>query len=69
MLTDGQRTDERQSDWYNIGSPKSFGSGGQIIGVHVACKNEEDPIKSEGTGILLHFSHYKSMGNFQYAQG
>ena len=25
------------------------------MGVHVACKNEEDPIKSEGTGVVTTF--------------
>ena len=32
------------------------------MGVHVACKNEEEPIKSEGLWV-------KSMGIFQDAQG
>ena len=25
---------------------------GEFMGVHVACKNEEDPIKSEGTRVV-----------------
>ena len=33
------------------------------MGVHVARS-----IKSEGTGAVQHFSHYKSMGMFQEAQ-
>ena len=41
----------------------------EFMGVHIACKNEEDPIKSEGTGVVTTFSHYKSMGIFQDAQG
>ena len=39
------------------------------MGVHVACMNEEDPIKSEGTEVVTTFSHYKSIGIFQDAQG
>ena len=39
------------------------------MGVHVACKNEEDPIKSEGTGVVATFLPYKSIGIFQDAQG
>ena len=27
----------------------------EFMGVHVACKNEEDPIKSEGTGVVTTF--------------
>ena len=26
-----------------------------LMGVHVACKNEEDTIKSEGTGVVTTF--------------
>ena len=26
-----------------------------FMGVHVACKNEEDPTKSEGTGMVTTF--------------
>ena len=36
--------------------------------VLVTCKNEEDPIKNEGTRELTRFLHYKSMG-FLDAQG
>ena len=35
----------------------------------VICKNEEDPSKNEGTSVVTHFSHYKSMGIFPDAQG
>ena len=34
--------------------------------VLVTCKNEEDPIKNEGTRVFL---HHKSMGIFPDAQG
>ena len=27
----------------------------EFMGVHVACKKEEDPIKSEGTGVVTTF--------------
>ena len=27
----------------------------EFMGVHAACKNEEDPIKSEGTGVVTTF--------------
>ena len=39
------------------------------MGVHVACKNEEDPIKSEGTRVVQHFFNYKSIRIFQDIQG
>ena len=32
--------------------------------VILTCKNEEDPIKTEGARVLTRFSHYKSMGIF-----
>ena len=35
----------------------------------VICKNEEDPSKIEGTRVVTHFSHYKSMGIFQVLKG
>ena len=35
----------------------------------VACKNDEDPSKNEGTRVVTTFSHYKSMGIFPDAQG
>ena len=34
------------------------------MGVHVAYKNEEDPIKSEGTGVVTTFSHIISLWGF-----
>ena len=37
--------------------------------VLVTCKNEEDPIKNEGTRVLTRFPHYKSMGIYSNAQG
>ena len=37
--------------------------------VLVTCKNEEDPIKNEVLKCSQDFSHYKSMGIFQYGQG
>ena len=37
--------------------------------VIVTCKNEEDPIKNEGTRVLTTFSNYMSMGIFSVAQG
>ena len=33
------------------------------------CKNEGDPIKNEFPRVALIFSHYKSMGIFQFNQG
>ena len=30
--------------------------------VLMTCKNEEDPIKNEGSRVLSRFPHYKSMG-------
>ena len=36
----------------------------------VACNNEEDPIKNEGTGMVTTFLPlYKSMVIFPYAEG
>ena len=35
------------------------------MGVHVACKNEEDTIKSEGTAVVTTFLPL-SIGIFQY---
>ena len=35
----------------------------------VICKNEEDPSKMKVLEWSQHFSHYKSMGIFQDAQG
>ena len=37
------------SIWPNFETIREF------MGVHVACKNEEDPIKSEGTGVVTTF--------------
>ena len=34
------------------------------MGVHVAGKNEEDPIKSEGTGVVTTFLTLKVYGDF-----
>ena len=39
------------------------------MGVNVACKNEEDPIKSEGTGVVTTFLPLQVYGDFQDAQG
>ena len=35
----------------------------------VTWKNEEDPLENEGTRLVTHFSHYKSMGIVLNAQG
>ena len=40
-----------------------------FIVVLITCKNEEDPIKNEGTRVLTRFPHYKSIGIFLDAQG
>ena len=37
--------------------------------VLVSCKNEEDPMKMNLLEWQQHFSHYKYMGIFQFAQG
>ena len=34
------------------------------MGVHLACKNEEDPIKSEGTGVVTTFLQLYVYGDF-----
>ena len=40
------------------------------MGIHVTCKNEEDPIKSEGTGVVTTFLPLKVYGEFfRDAQG
>ena len=39
------------------------------IVVLITCKNEEDPIKNEGSRVLTRFPHYESMGIFSNAQG
>ena len=39
------------------------------MGVYVDCKNKEDPIKREGTGVVTTFLPLKVYENFQYAQG
>ena len=36
----------------------------EFMGVHVACKNEEDPIKSEGTGVVTTFLQLLVYGDF-----
>ena len=37
--------------------------------VLVTYKNEDDSYKNEGASVITTFSHYKSMGIFQDAQG
>ena len=37
--------------------------------VLVTCKNEEDPIKNEGTRVLTRFSPLQVYGTFLDAQG
>ena len=36
--------------------------------VLVTCKNEEDPIKNEGTRVLTRFPQYKSMRFFRHSR-
>ena len=36
----------------------------EFISAHVACENGEDPIKSEGTGVVTTFLQLWVYGNF-----
>ena len=38
-----------------VQSSQILNSSKNLLGVHVACKKEEDPIKSEGTGVVTTF--------------
>ena len=49
--------------------PPKFELTQAVMFVLVTFKNEEDPIKNEGSRVLIRFSHYMSMGFFLYAQG
>ena len=51
------------------GIPPKFELIQAFIVVLVACKNEKDPIKNNGSRVLTRFSHYKSMGVFQMLKG
>ena len=39
------------------------------MGVHVACKNEDDTIKREGMGVVTTFLPFKVNGDFQDVEG
>ena len=41
-----------------------FRSIRELMGVHVACKNEEDPIKSVDTGVVTIFVPFLVFGDF-----